>query len=104
MFEFFRNTFAQTRKKDIESMEGSQQQYPVLPPHTVAKAVVIFVQGVPFADLEQQHSEGLDRLAQLGCSGRLFPRLLRMPTPHLEINHIPFIAEGHIKSAQSYYI
>lgn len=57
-------------------MEGSQQQYPVLPPHTVAKAVVVFVQGVPFADLEQQHSEGLDRLAQLGCSGRLFPRLL----------------------------
>jgi hypothetical protein len=86
-------------------MEGSQQQYPVLPPHTVAKAVVVFVQGVPFADLEQQqHSEGLDQLAQLGCSGRLFPRLLRMPTPHLEINHIPFIDEVHIKSAQSNYI
>jgi hypothetical protein len=79
-------------------MEGCGQQYPVLPPHTVAKAVVVFVQGVPLADLEQRlHSEGLDQLAQLGCSGRLFPRLLRTP-PHpksTRINHIPFITEVH---------
>ncbi len=72
-------------------MEGCSQQYPVLPPHTVAKAVVVFVQGVPFADLEQRrHSEGLDRLAQLGCSGRLFPRLLRTPPPPINKKSITF--------------
>jgi len=58
-------------------MEGSPR-FPVLPPLTVSKAVVIFVQNLEFGQLEHRRHEHLDRLAQHGCSGLLHPRRHRV--------------------------